>query len=118
MCQKIYHKGINPGFSVTNCLFVIFFRFQFVATTSGLLRSFPATEWVGHNETAALSNNGLGTLVENVDGSGDYALYDPRLTPIFASTVSGPKNVILLLDTSKTSGNKNNLPIKVLQKPD
>lgn len=100
-------------FFFSSLLFSSFFpllysnRFQYVATTSGVLRHFPGAEW-SLRDNGAFSKSQLGSLVENVENTevtqdSKYAAFDPRLTPWFSSTVSGPKNVILLLDTSQSS---------------
>lgn len=48
-----------------------------------MLRVFPGHEW-------------------RKSSDGTYTEYDPRLTPWYARTVSGPKNVVVLMDTSST----------------
>lgn len=84
-------------------------RFQFVATKSGALRVFPGIEWAIHDDDVFLSSNGLGSDVENLESwdksenSDKYALFDPRLTAWFSSSVSGAKDVILLLDITRFS---------------
>lgn len=64
----------------------------YVATQVGSFRSYPS--------------------VQQVDSDADEcADFDPRYTPWYVSSISGPKNVILIFDTSTSMAGYNRIPL-------
>ena len=59
----------------------LYFRWQYFGSTTGMHRTYPGHEW---------PRNFIGFHVD----------YDPRLRPWYLSTVSGAKDVIIILDGS------------------
>lgn len=83
-------------------------RFQYVGTINGVLRSYPGTSWAKFNESNSVKRGGLGDKVHNwlddQPNQSNFASFDPRLTPWFASAISGIKTVVILMDTTKQAG--------------
>ena len=71
------------------CIFFSFPRWQYFGSSVGIHRTFPGREW---------PRNFIGFHED----------FDPRTRPWYISATSGPKNVIVIMDGSKSmaEGNK------------
>ncbi|CAD7696234.1 unnamed protein product [Ostreobium quekettii] len=66
---------------------------SYVATTTGIMRN-----WPGHAH-----DRGVDVDAEDADSNlEDCKIYDPRVRPWYAAATSGPKDVVLVVDTSES----------------